>query len=130
MKKLISAVLAVSVAISMLVFGTTAASAAKKNYCKDFEALSWFLLISEGKTGFAPALAVEWTIFNYKDNDAFLGSWDETSGTATADDNGNCMAYPADKLNRLAEKLMKLNGKYAEMWRVQAQNYLAEGAAI
>lgn len=27
-------------------------------------------------------------------------------------------------------ELMKLNGKYAEMWRVQAQNYLAEGAAI
>ena len=27
-------------------------------------------------------------------------------------------------------ELMKLNGKYAEMWRVQAQNYLAEGAAV
>ena len=115
MKKLISAVLAASVAISMLVFGTTTASAAKKNYCKDFEALSWFLLISEGKTEFAPALAVEWTIFNYKDDDAFLGSWDETSGTVTADDNGNCMAYPADKLNRLAEKLMKLNGSLSDL---------------
>lgn len=28
------------------------------------------------------------------------------------------------------EQLMELNGKYAEMWRVQAQNYLAEEAAI
>ncbi|MGN0651345.1 MAG: ABC transporter ATP-binding protein [Oscillospiraceae bacterium] len=28
------------------------------------------------------------------------------------------------------EQLMQLNGKYAEMWRVQAQNYLAEEAAI
>lgn len=28
------------------------------------------------------------------------------------------------------EQLMKLNGRYAEMWRVQAQNYLAEEAAI
>lgn len=28
------------------------------------------------------------------------------------------------------EELIKLNGMYAEMWRVQAQNYLAEEAAI
>lgn len=28
------------------------------------------------------------------------------------------------------EELMKLGGKYAEMWRLQAQNYLAEEAAV